>query len=421
MNKLNQGFQTSKKLKIFLALVSLILFFLTPISIFWDSYLYLGSANSLFTDSFLENYHWIREPGYPLLIRAADEVFGIQGLIFLQYILSWLSVILFIDSLKHLFKTNRESKTLYFSAMVSLAISAGYASSVLQQTSFIFLVSATMNLIVVSRSLEKKVTLAFLIAVFSSLVSVILFAGVLAILLFNVVVKILIEKDMVKPSIALFIVVLFAGSLVTSTWYGYKSNQDPAKRIYQDAWNFWEFENTWEFQDNNSIKKYAYRIAEVPSVIFALNQFGVETTYKQKGLVSGETQIFVANKFAPENLCGRYFPGPVEYIEKSGLDIPKVCRTSTGLQIVNFFHLILSPAIPFFGLVGFLIILYAPFLYGSRIALMLLIPMVSLSPYILSSAGASRYGAPQLIFAPLLIALIIKLRHKADPNALLGR
>lgn len=421
MNKLHQDFATSKKLKIALALVSLILFFITPISVFWDSYLYLGSAKSLFTDSFLENYHWIREPGYPLLIRATSAIFGIQGLIFFQFILSWLSVILFIDSLKFLFNTKRESKTLYFAAIVSSAISAGYASSVLQQTSFIFMVSATMNLVVVPRSLKKRVFFAVLIALYSSLVSVILFAGVLAILLFNLVIRVMIERSIVRQSIALFLVALFAGSIVTSAWYGYKSNQDPTQRIYQDAWNFWEFKNTWEFQDDNPIKKYAYRIAEVPSVVFALNQFGVETTYNQKGLVSGETQIFVANKFTSENSCGRFLPGPVEYIEKTGLDIPKTCRNSAGLQIVNFVHLLLSPVIPISGLVGFLIILYAPFLYGSRIALNLLLPIVSLSPYIVSSAGASRYGAPQLIFAPLLIALHARHLRKADPNSLSRR
>lgn len=416
MNQLNENIRTSLRMKIFLALINLLIFIMTPISVFWDSYLYLGSSSSLFTDNFLENYHWVREPGYPLFIKITTSLMGAEGQIFCQYILSWLGVIFFIDSLKHVFKTNRESKALYLAGIFSLALSAGYASSVLQQIFFIFTVSATMNLIIVPRTAKRKIILAILIGLLSSLVSVILFSGILTIFFFYFVITAVLNRRNVNQAITLILVVFLTGSVVTGSWYSFKSGQDQTKRIYQDAWNFWEFENTWEYQDDNPIKRYAYRISEVPSVIFALNQFGVETTYSQKGLVSGETQTFVANKFSSDSACGRYLPGPAEYIERSQLQIPSFCRNAIGLSMVNFIHLILSPAIPLFGLASFMVILYAPFLYGASVTFMILIPMMSLSPYILSSAGASRYGAPQLIFAPLLISMWLQSRKKNEEN-----
>ena len=416
MNHLNENMRTSVRMKIFLAMINLLIFIITPISVFWDSYLYLGSSSSLFTDNFLENYHWVREPGYPLFIKITTSLMGAEGLIFCQYVLSWLGVIFFIESLKHVFKTNRESKSLYVAGVFSLALSAGYASSVLQQIFFIFAVSATMNLIIVPRSAKRKIIFAILIGLLSSSVSVILFSGILTVFFFYFVITAVLNRSNVKQAITLILVVFLTGSVVTGSWYSFKSGQDQTKRIYQDAWNFWEFENTWEYQDDNPIRKYAYRISEAPSVIFALNQFGVETTYSQKGLVSGETQTFVANKFSSDNACGRYFPGPSEYIERTKLQAPSFCRNAISLSMVNFIHMILSPAIPIFGLASFLVIMYAPFLYGARMTFMILIPMMSLSPYILSSAGASRYGAPQLIFAPLLISMWFESRKKNEKN-----
>lgn len=42
----------------------------------WDSYRYLSSAKGLFSNDMAEWYDWIREPLYPLLLRATNEVFG---------------------------------------------------------------------------------------------------------------------------------------------------------------------------------------------------------------------------------------------------------------------------------------------------------------------------------------------------------
>lgn len=414
MKHKNVKIKSSFKLRLVLAIGTLILFFVTPISIFWDSYLYLGSSESLFTSNFASNYHWVREPGYPLLIKLMSYGIGIQGIIFFQFLLTWSGVILFVESLKNIFKTNEETKYLYLGSFLSLAIAAGYASSVLQQTYFIFAVALAINILVVPRNNLTRILLTLLIAVFSSLISVILFCGLISIFLFHLISTRVFDRERLKQSFALFLVIFLSGSTVTATWYGFKSTQDPTARIYQDAWNFWEFDNTWEFRDANLVKQYAYRISEAPSVIFALSQFGVETTYKEKGLVSGETQVFVANKFLPEHTCGRYFPGPQDYIEKTRIKIPSVCRNTFGIKPINALHLFLVPAIPFLGLLAFLIALYAPFLFGLRTSVLILFPIVSLSPYILSSAGASRYGAPQLVYAPLLIAIAITSLRKNE-------
>jgi hypothetical protein len=42
----------------------------------WDSYRHLSSAKALFSNDMAEWYDWIREPLYPLLLRASTEVFG---------------------------------------------------------------------------------------------------------------------------------------------------------------------------------------------------------------------------------------------------------------------------------------------------------------------------------------------------------
>ena len=89
--RFRKSFYSQKSLSFFYAAVIALFGSLTAArtTISWDGTIYLGSAKSLFTQSMVDYYQWLREPIYPLFLKitlglsSADTVFvSIQSLIF---------------------------------------------------------------------------------------------------------------------------------------------------------------------------------------------------------------------------------------------------------------------------------------------------------------------------------------------------
>jgi hypothetical protein len=253
----------------------------------------------------------------------------------------------------------------------------------------------------------------------AAIVSTILLACLLSLYFGMIIIALLKRENISLHLLRISIVSLIMGFVVTSSWYGFKANNDKSLRIYQDAWHFWEFEQTWANPTSNVVKNNLYRFAEMPSVLFALGQFGIETTYPTKGFVSGESQVFVAHKFTPDEYCGKKFHGPDGYITALGLSINLDCKQGLLVKINNVIRFFLTPLIPLIGLTCFFLIIIAIARQRfTAIQLSLcLSPYLSLIPYLLASTGASRYGAPVLVAAPFIIRYLMFQFNEGKSNA----
>ena len=313
-------------IKISTALFSIFLYFSTPNTLYWDSYLYLGSANSLFSTNFLSQYHWLREPGYPFVIHLLNSIGSIEYIFAFQYFLNWLSVLMLFAIYRYFRPSDKIGFLSHSLANLSIAFGSGYAASILQQTFFVFVVIATSYLLVRGETFRFFWSSVIGITLIAAMLSTILWAGLLAMLFMYAIFQVSKRSESSNTYIKVLIASLISGILFSSIWYGFKANQDRNVRIYQDAWHFWEFNQTWNKPTANELANTFYRIAEIPSVMFALSQFGIETTYSTKGLVSGESQVFIASRFNESEYCGKKFPGPEKYIEATNLRIDLTCK-----------------------------------------------------------------------------------------------
>ena len=62
----------------------------------FDGYLYLNSAHYLFKENFILEYQWLREPGYPFLLKIIEIIAPIDILyVFIQSLMTSISFFLF--------------------------------------------------------------------------------------------------------------------------------------------------------------------------------------------------------------------------------------------------------------------------------------------------------------------------------------
>lgn len=88
-----------KKTLIFEGIIGVVFSLLVvPLKITVDGSLYISSAKSLYSMEIIENYHWVREPIYPMLLRFINDTFGSSdlGIIFIQSIFLMSATILVV-------------------------------------------------------------------------------------------------------------------------------------------------------------------------------------------------------------------------------------------------------------------------------------------------------------------------------------
>lgn len=106
-----------------------------------DGWLYLASAKSLFANDFGTYYHWAREPGYPLFLRAVIQVSATTSSIAVaQHSIFGLSLL----AAKQVLNLPRSATVLILLALV-LPTTIGFSAAVLQQSimaSYLLLLSA---------------------------------------------------------------------------------------------------------------------------------------------------------------------------------------------------------------------------------------------------------------------------------------
>ena len=78
----------------FLLLFSGFVGLLNPLVVTWDSYLYVGSGYAISNDLMESQYHWLREPLYPLILTLFDGLGSYRPLLVIQTISIMMALIL---------------------------------------------------------------------------------------------------------------------------------------------------------------------------------------------------------------------------------------------------------------------------------------------------------------------------------------
>jgi hypothetical protein len=365
-----------------------------PLTVTWDSYLYIGSGLSLFTNHFLTDYHWLREPGFPLLFRICYVIGGYSFLVYLQFFLL-VTAIFQIKRLIERLIPGVPKKTLWLGSYLALFTLAGYAAAVLQQVLFISITVALMNLVSQKKSTNQLVGIG-LIAIVAALTSILLFVGLCAALFLLALVKGNIRANVVKLVLPILIFTSF-GMIVESTWYVYKNSQNTTISKYPDNVNFWD-------KPQGSISKYE-TITKIPAIFAAINSFGPGNDSNIWQPVGLENKIYGTPSFTTEHSCGKFIYGPQDYISKIKVPVSSRCTNSSIVRIINDFNRVFAALIPFTSFFGFIFLLYLRRnAIDSNIGILFL-PALSQFPYLIANYGGSRYGVAQLLLASFIFPM----------------
>jgi hypothetical protein len=97
-----------------------------------DGYLYLNSATNLFETNFELEYQWLREPGYPIILRLVSEFFQIDyAYVLIQSLMLSTSFYIFYTVFFYKEKTNILTKS-FIVIIVINPYFFGWSSTILQ-------------------------------------------------------------------------------------------------------------------------------------------------------------------------------------------------------------------------------------------------------------------------------------------------
>jgi hypothetical protein len=374
----------------------------------FDSYLYLASARSLFTDRFTMMYQWIREPGYTLMLRAIHDLLGNADvwLIIVQVAISMVGIGL-------LFAAWFPTRAMWRRVGIAIAslnpIVIGFSGWVGQQIIIMAIVCgvvATCVIVLSGRPADTRVatvlggTMGACAGLMSALLGPMVAGASLVLVAAGVWAW---RSDRAKARRlmlaggamgTLFLVALLGWWAIKAAMY------DPASTILPDdpVW-IWEHDGSPGTQEPGSIgtKLLGYAALTYDST-------GVE---EEASAANRAFQVKVfGGVLAPfDARCGFAFPGPAEaeimdYI--GGYMVP-TCRPSWAARIDTALG---GPGLQIYRL-AMLAMLISPVVavFHRRTRLPALLSYLLLLPYIVSSGGPlSRYGMP---LYPLGVGMVL--------------
>ncbi len=376
--------------------IATLLAFLYPLTVTWDGYLYIGSGFSLFTNNFLTDYHWLREPAYPIFIRICYAIGGYTFLIFIQFSLLTIAILQTKRLIEKLIPIAGK-RNLWIGSYLALFTLAGYAATILQQVLFISITVALMSLLQKKESSHRLMGIG-LLSILAALTSVLLFVGLCAAIFFLAVIKGDLRKNVAKISLP-FIIFSSCGIMAESTWYVFKNSQNTSISKYQDNVNFWE-------KPQGSTSLYD-TVTKIPAIFAAVNSFGPGNDQNMWQSVGLENRIYGTPLFTADQICGKFIYGPQDYISKVKIPLISKCSNSEGISILNSINRILGALIPFISLFGLFLMLLLSRNSSKSGFVVLFLPALSQFPYLVANYGGSRYGVPQLVLACFMFPLAV--------------
>jgi hypothetical protein len=395
---------------LFLIFLSGIVGVLSPLVVTWDGYLYLGSGQAISNNLMETQYHWLREPLYPLILSLMESSIAFRILIVIQTISIMVSLLLWSSVLKYVGINLPKWRRLIVN-LATFSFLWGFGGTILLQ-SFWILLSSLLIYLLSKWSVENKNYLLFVAAllVFIQLLSTVFFFCTTLAVVVVIVVKKLSDGNGIFSSllIAFLVFVPSLGSL--GSWEFYKNGHTLQNQIYPDSTEFW---NAYPYNNWNGLDK----ILAIPSTFLALNSMGVE--FYQSGFyqTASESRGFGMPTFSSEERCGRLFPGPEKYIAQAKLPDIGSCVFTNVVINISVINKITKYTYPILVWIGFLIIFQMTrgliISRNFKLLSILLFLFLIQTPYLISNAGISRLGIPTTsVFVLVGVARVIDLNSR---------
>ena len=409
ITKLDFGIRNFRYVVFFTFFLTISSVIFSPFTISIDGFSYLKSAEVLFTPEFAEYYLWIREPGYPLLIRFFENAGGLFLVFFVQALFIAFGITSTLYGFYAVFRITTATLKSFIASGIAIVLTAGYASTLLQQATFIALFGLLLlviSRITTSRTLNKTTMgLIFALITLSTLTAV--FMG-MAIAL-ALIVTLVILKAIPTKSLAVMLGISALGfALVMIPWSQFKSIEAPSAtssiQIGADA-------ATSLIQGFDPGKE----VQELIQTQAALLNLGGELPPLSGLSVANENKIFGAPVYELTKLCGRFLhDGPADELwGKIETNYSDRCVPLPTLSLISLVNRISHLFYPLVGL-SLLFSLLLSYRFIPKLRFAILPAFVVLTPYLLLDASISRYGA---LVIPLGSVLLVELLSRKAPTS----
>jgi len=380
----------------------------------WDSFEYLSSAKSLFSDDIGRWYEWIREPLYPLVIRISAVLFGPSdlGMVAVQATIVVLAVAWFSNQW---FRGRRWIRRTAMVLIIANPVVLGFTGFVGQQALLLALVCATaawMSMIADSQRSSQRL----IVAIAAGLgIAWVLTAALFVPIVVAVAAYVWLAPRWSYAQIQLLrttyidretatraaIVLVLSGVIALSAWWAFKavviSDADNASTM--DHHWIWEYGDPPPSSTNNTLSQKIL-------AFLALGPDDIVNPWVAKELV-----IFSGIHPDTSDRCGVVTSGDPATIDYTKGYIKLSCRPVWAFWL----HQSLAPI----GLILYRVSLMALFLgtvagvFASRFRVFSLIAVAFLLPYLVGGIGISRYAVP---LYPLGIAVLLTLAAAFIPQ-----
>lgn len=397
-------------------IVSVILGAITPPTITWDSYLYLGSGYGILHGLMSTQYHWLREPGYPFFVQVLSFVGNLQLVVIVQTLFIMISILLVYTKIESKFNLTYTKLIRNAAVLITFICCWGFGSTILQQSCLLFL-TALLLYVLASTFANKYFFYASLsiILLFIQLVSSVYYFGALLTVTLALLFKERFTWKFLTHQLIIIIAIAIPSLTTFGIWENFKNYQTKKNELYQDATEFWNAQPYNHFD-------LEQKLVAVPSTFMGLNSLGVEFYYSNFQTVGSEMELFGVPSFSQAEKCGKEFPGPTYYVEHAKLPNLATCtHFPLALSIEDKFKFV-QALIPIFSWCGFIVI--ASFFVTNfrrrqyQCAVLALLPMTLESPYLVSNGAISRLGFPTTAIFILLGALYFCDYISASVNSL---
>ena len=382
----------------------------------FDSFLYLESAESLFTSEFVSSYQWLREPGYPIFLRLVHDVLGDADvwLVAAQVTASVGGISLLFAAM---FPKHSVPRRLGIVLAAGNPILIGYAGWIGQQILFMTIVCAVLATAIQAFRAEpgrwpSTTILGGILGAAAGLMSVLLapLVGGIAFVLFTAGLRVRRSESIRGRHIATTGLAMGLMMLVTlGGWWAIKASvYDPSAASRPDAIWIW---------DHGGSPTTGDAFSRLPDKILGYAALTYDSTIV-KDNISTHHRAFQLKVFggilSPYNeRCGYTFPGPSDGpSEDAGRYFVSTCRPTWATNTHNALG---WPALQLYRLAMIAVLLspvVALFRRDTRIAA--LTSALFLMPYVVSSGGPiSRYAMP---LYPVGIGLLLLWVSSAVPS-----
>jgi hypothetical protein len=360
-----------------------------------DGYLYLNSAFSLFKNNFELEYQWLREPGYPLILKLISSFMNTDySYIFVQSLMLSVSFYIFYYVFFSKVKIGILTKV-FLTIVVINPYFFGWSSTVLQVAA-ITLCLALITLMIFKSldGINKTVILYWsLVTVFCW--SIALQIGIISVL--SQFVMILINyRSFTHMRVFVSNIIIF--TLITGSWTFYKNDVLERTKDFQSGWNS---------DLNNAFTSGDKLLIPIDQEIFknilrsSINITGLRTPFNREI----ESEGILRNAFES---CAAWYPTDNTYIaEQLQKSIDTHCKTE---QASSFFSNLIPLGTIFwqisniflwvaiFGLLGF---------YMKRASLVFLPTALLVISYSALIFSVDRYILPTYLVALMIPARIL--------------